>query len=153
MAEVLVLAEHTDSGEVKKVTLELLTAARRLGSPSVVWTGPGSDAGIARLREYGAEKVYVADSPDFSGYIVAPTAELLAQLVASVPIGTRSAIAMAPVSRPSSIFITMTPVSLSPAMTARWIGAAPRQRGSSEAWRLKQPRGKVSRIDFGRISP
>jgi electron transfer flavoprotein alpha subunit len=36
MAEVLVLAEHAD-GEVKKVTLELLTAARRLGSPSVVW--------------------------------------------------------------------------------------------------------------------
>jgi electron transfer flavoprotein alpha subunit len=83
MAEVLVLAEHTDSGEVKKVTLELLTAARRLGSPSVVWTGPGSDAGIARLGEYGAEKVYVADSPDFSGFVVAPTAELLAQLVAS----------------------------------------------------------------------
>src|SRR5580698_4140813 len=81
MAEVLVLAEHTDSGEVKKVTLELLTAARRLGSPSVVWTGPGSGAGLARLGEYGAEKVYVADSPDFSGYVVAPTAELLAQLV------------------------------------------------------------------------
>src|SRR5580698_8502718 len=84
MAEVLVLAEHTDSGEVKKVTLELLTAARRLGSPSVVWTGPGSGAGLARLGEYGAEKVYVADSPDFSGFVVAPTAELLAQLVASV---------------------------------------------------------------------
>jgi electron transfer flavoprotein alpha subunit len=83
MAEVLVLAEHAD-GEVKKVTLELLTAARRLGSPSVVWTGPGSDAGIARLGEYGAEKVYVADSPDFSGYVVAPAAELLAQLVSSV---------------------------------------------------------------------
>ena len=33
MAEVLVLAEHTADGEVKKVTLELLTAARRLGSP------------------------------------------------------------------------------------------------------------------------
>ena len=81
MAEVLVLAEHAD-GEVKKVTLELLTAARRLGSPSVVWTGPGSDAGAARLGEYGAEKVYAADSPDFSGYVVAPTAELLAQLVA-----------------------------------------------------------------------
>ena len=45
MAEVLVLAEHTADGEVKKVTLELLTAARRLGSPSVVWTGPGADAG------------------------------------------------------------------------------------------------------------
>jgi electron transfer flavoprotein alpha subunit len=83
MAEVLVLAEHAD-GEVKKVTLELLTAARRLGSPSVVWTGPGAEAAQARLAEYGAEKVYVADSSDFSGYVVAPTAELLASLVGSV---------------------------------------------------------------------
>jgi electron transfer flavoprotein alpha subunit len=83
MAEVLVLAEHTADGEVKKVTLELLTAARRLGSPSAVWAGPGSAAGVARLAEYGAEKVYVADSADFSSYVVAPTAELLASLVAS----------------------------------------------------------------------
>ena len=82
MAEVLVLAEHTADGEVKKVTLELLTAAKRLGSPSVVWTGPGADAAVARLGEYGAEKVYVADSADFSGYVVAPAAELLAALVA-----------------------------------------------------------------------
>jgi electron transfer flavoprotein alpha subunit len=82
MAEVLVLAEHTADGEVKKVTLELLTAARRLGSPSVVWAGPGAEAGAARLGEYGAEKVYVADSADFAGYVVAPAAELLAQLVA-----------------------------------------------------------------------
>ena len=35
--------------------------------------------------------------------------------------------------------ITWTPVTASPAMIARWIGAAPRQRGSSEACRLKQP--------------
>jgi electron transfer flavoprotein alpha subunit len=83
MAEVLVLAEHTADGEVKKVTLELLTAARRLGSPSVVWTGPGADAAQARLAEYGAEKVYAADSPEFADYPVAPAAELLAQLVAS----------------------------------------------------------------------
>jgi electron transfer flavoprotein alpha subunit len=82
MAEVLVLAEHNDSGEVKKVTSELLTAARGLGSPSVVWAGPGVDAGVARLAEYGAEKVYVADSADFADYVVAPVAELLAQLVA-----------------------------------------------------------------------
>src|ERR1700730_14383976 len=80
MAEVLVLAEHAD-GEVKKGTLELLTAARRLGSALVVWTGPGADAAAARLGEYGAEKVYAADSPDFSGYVVAPAAELLASLV------------------------------------------------------------------------
>ena len=83
MAEVLVLAEHTADGEVKKVTLELLTAARRLGEPSVVWTGPGADAAQPRLAEYGAAKVYVADSPDFAGYVVAPSAELLASLVES----------------------------------------------------------------------
>jgi len=82
MAEVLVLAEHTGGGEVKKVTAELLTAARRLGSPSVVWTGPGAEAAAGRLAEFGAGQVYVADSPDFDGYPVAPAAELLAQLVA-----------------------------------------------------------------------
>jgi hypothetical protein len=31
MTEVLVLAEHDSTGEVKRITLELLTAARRLG--------------------------------------------------------------------------------------------------------------------------
>ena len=41
MAEVLVLAEHTADGEVKKVTLELLTAARRLGDPVGGVDGPG----------------------------------------------------------------------------------------------------------------
>jgi electron transfer flavoprotein alpha subunit len=82
MAEVLVLAEHTAGGEVKKVTLELLTAAAGLGEPSVVWTGPGAQAAQARLAEYGAVKVYVADSADFADYPVAPAAELLAQLVA-----------------------------------------------------------------------
>jgi electron transfer flavoprotein alpha subunit len=83
MAEVLVLAEH-EGGEVKKVTVELLTAARRLGEPSVVWTGGGSGDGKARLAEFGAAKVYVSESPDLAGYPVAPKAELLAQLVASV---------------------------------------------------------------------
>ena len=81
MAEVLVLAEH-DGGEVKKVTAELLTAARRLGEPSVVWAGDGAGDGKARLAEFGAARVYVSDSPDLAGYVVAPTAELLAQLVA-----------------------------------------------------------------------
>jgi hypothetical protein len=79
MAEVLVLAEHAADGEVKKVTLELLTAARRLGEPSVVWTGPDAQAAQPRLAEYGAQKVYVADSAD---YPVASAAELLASLVA-----------------------------------------------------------------------
>ena len=81
MAEVLVLAEHS-GGEVKKVTGELLTAAARLGEPAAVWTGPGAEQGRARLAEFGAARVYVADSAEFSDYVVAPTAELLASLVA-----------------------------------------------------------------------
>jgi electron transfer flavoprotein alpha subunit len=81
MAEVLVLAEAAPDGGVKKVTLELLTAARALGEPSVVWAGPGAEGAQGRLAEYGAEKVYVADSGDFAGYATAPAAELLAQLV------------------------------------------------------------------------
>ena len=81
MAEVLVLAEHAD-GEVKRVTCELLTAAARLGEPAVVWAGPGAEAGRERLAEYGAARVYVADSADLADYVVAPKAELLAALVA-----------------------------------------------------------------------
>ena len=54
--------------------------------------------------------------------------------------------ATGPVSRPSSMRMTMTPVSASPAMMARATGAAPRQRGSSEACRLRQPSGGASRI-------
>jgi electron transfer flavoprotein alpha subunit len=80
MAEVLVLAEHAD-GEVKKVTCELITLARRFGEPAVVWTGPGAEQGQQRCAEYGAARIYVAADPGFDRYVVAPTAELLAELV------------------------------------------------------------------------
>jgi electron transfer flavoprotein alpha subunit len=79
MAEILVLAEHTGD-DVKKVTLELITLARRFGEPSVVWTGPGAEQGQARCAEYGAARIYVADAA-VDDYVVAPVAELLAQLV------------------------------------------------------------------------
>jgi electron transfer flavoprotein alpha subunit len=81
MAEVLVLAEH-NGGDVKKVTCELLTFARRFGEPAVVWTGAGAAEAQPRLAEFGAAKVYVADSADYDDYVVAPKAELLAELVA-----------------------------------------------------------------------
>ena len=86
MAEILILAEQDNSpghaGTVKKVTTELLTVARGLGEPAVVWTGPGAEAARDRLAEYGAATVYVADGPEYSEYLVAPKAELLAQLAA-----------------------------------------------------------------------
>ncbi|TQN30854.1 electron transfer flavoprotein alpha subunit apoprotein [Haloactinospora alba] len=78
MAEVLVLVDHVD-GEVKKVTNELLTAARRVGEPAAVWVGAGADAAAPKLAEFGAEKVYTASS-ELNDYVVAPKAELLAKL-------------------------------------------------------------------------
>jgi electron transfer flavoprotein alpha subunit len=79
MAEVLVVVDAVD-GNVKKVTFELLTAARQLGEPAaVVIGGPGAAAGLKdKLAEYGAAKVYVVESDDVAGYSVAPKAEALA---------------------------------------------------------------------------
>jgi electron transfer flavoprotein alpha subunit len=83
MAEILVLVDHAD-GTVKKVTLELLTKARELGTPAAVFIGGAYDTAKDKLAEYGAEKVYVAADPELDGYVVAPKAELLAKLVADV---------------------------------------------------------------------
>ncbi|MCZ2824005.1 MULTISPECIES: electron transfer flavoprotein subunit alpha/FixB family protein [unclassified Modestobacter] len=85
MAEVLVLAElNPADGGPRKSTLEALTAARVLGEPAAVVIGaPGTAAGIKDvLAEYGAAKIYVAESDDVDAYLVAPKAEVLAQLVA-----------------------------------------------------------------------
>jgi electron transfer flavoprotein alpha subunit len=82
MAEILVLAEHSDAS-VRKVTTELLTLARRFGEPSVVWVGPGAGDAQPRLAEFGAATVYVAGDAELDDYVVAPKAELLASLVAS----------------------------------------------------------------------
>ena len=82
MTEVLVLVDHAD-GEVKKPTYELLTIARRLGEPSAVFIGAsGQGAAVAeKVKKYGAEKVYVVDDAEIKGYLVAPKAEALQQLV------------------------------------------------------------------------
>ncbi len=80
MSEILVLVDHAD-GSVRKTTAELLTFARRLGTPSAVFIGAGIESARDALRQYGAERVYVVDSPDVGDYLVAPKAEALAQLV------------------------------------------------------------------------
>ncbi len=81
MAEVLVLVEHHGSS-VKKVTLELLALAGRIGDPAAVWIGPDcSDEARATLAEHGATKVYVADGQQYIDHPVAPAAEVLAHLV------------------------------------------------------------------------
>ncbi len=81
MSEVLVLIDHVD-GAVRKPTYELLTIAKRLGEPSAVFIGsPAQGAEVAeKVKQYGAEKVYVVDDAQIKGYLVAPKAEALQQL-------------------------------------------------------------------------
>ena len=84
MAEVLVLVDHVGGG-IKKVTLELLTLAQRIGEPSAVVIGAGAtglDTGA--LAEYGAGKVYLAEGAELTDHLVAPVAEVLAHLVGQV---------------------------------------------------------------------
>lgn len=80
MAEVLVLVDHAN-GEVKKPAAEMLTIARRLGEPSAVFIGPGAETAKDLLGRYGAEKIYAVSDPAALESLVAPQAEILAQLV------------------------------------------------------------------------
>jgi electron transfer flavoprotein alpha subunit len=84
MSDVLVVVESA-GGAVKKVTLEMLTLARDLGTPvAVVLGGPGTaEPLVAKLGEYGATKVLVAEHADLDGYLVAPKAAVLADIVKS----------------------------------------------------------------------
>ncbi|CAN5433139.1 electron transfer flavoprotein subunit alpha/FixB family protein [soil metagenome] len=82
MAEVLVLVEHFE-GATKKVTAELITAARALGEPSAVVVGaPGTAAPLVDgLKAAGAAKIYVAESDDVDKFLVTPAVDVLAALV------------------------------------------------------------------------
>jgi electron transfer flavoprotein alpha subunit len=78
MSEVLVLIDVVD-GKATKPSLELLTIARRLGTPSAVVFGSDVPGNVA---EYGAEKIYQLDDAVYDEFLVGPKAEALAQLVA-----------------------------------------------------------------------
>jgi electron transfer flavoprotein alpha subunit len=82
MAEVLVLVEHSE-GELKKVTGELITAARALGEPSAVVVGAtgASEPLLEGLKAAGAAKIYVAEGDDAVNYLVTPTLDVLNGLV------------------------------------------------------------------------
>lgn len=84
MAEVLVLVEHAE-GALKKVSTELITAARVLGEPSAVVVGAeGTAAGLTDgLKAAGAAKIYVAESADVDGFLVTPKVDVLAALTES----------------------------------------------------------------------
>ena len=84
MAEVLVLVEHAE-GALKKISAELITAARVLGEPSAVVVGASGTAAALTdgLKAAGAAKIYVAESDDVDGYLITPYVDVLASLVES----------------------------------------------------------------------
>jgi electron transfer flavoprotein alpha subunit len=84
MAEVLVLAEHAE-GALKKVSSELITAARILGEPAAVVVGkPGTAAPLVDgLKAAGAAKIYVAESDTAESYLITPAVDVLAALAES----------------------------------------------------------------------
>ncbi|GFH02394.1 electron transfer flavoprotein subunit alpha [Mycolicibacterium hippocampi] len=79
------LAEHAE-GALKKVSAELITAARVLGEPSAVVVGkPGTaEPLIEGLKAAGAGKIYVAESDDAENYLITPQVDVLASLTESV---------------------------------------------------------------------
>jgi len=83
MAEVLVVVEASQTSGVKKVTLEMLTIARSLGSVSAVVLGGAGAAEqfAAKLGEFGAEKIYAGEGEEVDGYLVAPKATVVAELI------------------------------------------------------------------------
>ena len=80
MSEVLVVAETTASGAVRKPTLELLTAARALGEPAAIVFGSPSDDAVAELGQYGATKVYAVSADGLGDYLSLPKAEAVVQI-------------------------------------------------------------------------
>ncbi|MFZ0325442.1 MAG: electron transfer flavoprotein subunit alpha/FixB family protein [Actinomycetes bacterium] len=86
MGQVLVLVDHSD-GEVKKVTLELLTLARTVGDPVavVVSADPAAaEKATSTLAEYGACAVWSASGDGFADSVVTPSVAALAQVVADL---------------------------------------------------------------------
>ena len=84
MAEVLVLVEHAE-GALKKVSSELITAARVLGEPAaVVVSKPGTaEPLVDGLKAAGAAKIYVAESDTAEDYLITPAVDVLAGLAES----------------------------------------------------------------------
>ncbi|BBX97667.1 electron transfer flavoprotein subunit alpha [Mycobacterium lacus] len=78
------LVEHAE-GALKKVSAELITAARALGEPAAVVVGaPGTAAPlIDGLKAAGAAKIYVAESDAVDNYLITPVVDVLAGLAES----------------------------------------------------------------------
>lgn len=82
MPDVLVLIEHADD-TVAKSSLELLTLARRVGTPVAVVVGAPSASVVEKLGGYGASVILSADDESVASSVTAGVVGLLASLVSS----------------------------------------------------------------------
>ena len=79
MPVVLVVVDAVD-GSAPKPTLELLTLARRIGSPAAVVFGPDAGQVVPVLAEYGAADVYLVPDPRVLEHLVVPKVDALEQI-------------------------------------------------------------------------
>ncbi len=85
MSELLVLIDHSQ-GKPRKVSLQMLTAARKIAADtgdtiSAAWFGPGAAEHADTLGAYGAQKLYTWDSEDAYGYVTLPQVEALQKII------------------------------------------------------------------------
>ncbi|MPZ73409.1 MAG: electron transfer flavoprotein subunit alpha/FixB family protein [Nitriliruptorales bacterium] len=81
MADILVLVEH-DGGTPRKVTNQILTAARNMGATtSAAVFGKGAAGAAEALGVYGVAKVFAWDSADADGYTTEPRVVALLQAI------------------------------------------------------------------------
>jgi electron transfer flavoprotein alpha subunit len=86
MAEIWTVVDH-DRGDVRKVSLQMLSAARRFAGelglePAAIFVGTGYEAAKERLAAFGGGKVYVAEGDDLDDFLLQPHIETLASLAA-----------------------------------------------------------------------
>jgi electron transfer flavoprotein alpha subunit len=82
MADAVVLVD-TAEGPVGKPILELLTLARRIGSPVAVIVGGSSSDVVETLARYGASTILTADDEKLTSVVGAGVVNVLADVVAA----------------------------------------------------------------------
>jgi electron transfer flavoprotein alpha subunit len=90
MPQVLVVVDAID-GSAPKPTLELLTLARRIGSPAAVVFGADASQAVPALAEYGASQVYLVPDPQVTDHLVVPKVDAVAQIARQVGEGDQLA--------------------------------------------------------------
>jgi electron transfer flavoprotein alpha subunit len=81
MADILVFVDH-DKGTVKKVTAQMLTAAKQKGGTvTAAVFGEGAAAAVERIGAFGASKAYVWEAPEADQYATEPQVAALVKAV------------------------------------------------------------------------